>query len=158
MTVIKKAVCILMTATLAFGSLAGCGKNTKGAVNTKYEKDENLNEVGAFPVCKEKITLRVGIPKNEFITDYDDNTFTKKLEEMMNCDIEFEFLPSSDTMQKVELMMNSGGDELPDIICGVNFTDGALAGYGDAGMIIPLNAYYENSAYYINDAFEKEKD
>lgn len=38
MTVIKKAVCILMTATLAFGSLAGCGKNTKGAVNTKYEK------------------------------------------------------------------------------------------------------------------------
>ncbi|UKI36280.1 MAG: hypothetical protein L6V93_20600 [Clostridiales bacterium] len=59
--------------------------------------------------------------------------------------------------KKVELMMNSGGDELPDIICGVNFTDGALAGYGDAGMIIPLNAYYENSAYYINDAFEKEK-
>ena len=76
----------------------------------------------------------------------------------MNCNIEFEFLPSTDTLQKVEMMMASGGDELPDIICGVNFTDAALVNYGSMGAIIPLNAFYENSTHYLDKMFEIEKE
>ena len=156
----KRALGIVLATMLVIGSFAGCGQDSSVATITDYEyvKDTNLNDPGVFPVCKERITLTVGIPKNSFITDYEDNTFTKYLEEKMNCDIEFQLLPSADTMQKVELMMAAGGEELPDIICGVNFSDGAIAAYGDSGMIVPLNAFYENSAFYMNDAFEAEKD
>ncbi len=155
----KKATSILLIAVLALSILSGCGtKNPEEVVSVEYVKDENLNKPGTFPVCKEKITLTIGIPKSALITDYENNTYTQKLEELMNCDLKFEYLPSSDTMQKVELMMASGGDELPDIICGVNFTDGALLGYGESGMIVPLNAYYENSAYYLKEALKEEED
>ena len=83
------------------GSGAACNSKPRpqgGEVATitdyEYVKDTNLNDPGVFPVCKERITLTVGIPKNSFITDYEDNTFTKYLEEKMNCDIEFQLLPS----------------------------------------------------------------
>lgn len=159
MNVLKKVFAVIFAASLIVGALSACGGDVKNTGATQeYVKDENLNEPGVFPVCKEPITLRVGLPKSTLVTDYVDNSYTKKLEELMNCKIEFEYLPGTDTMQKVELMMTSGGDELPDIICGVNFTDGALVSYGQSGMIVPLNAYYENSAYYLKDVFEAEKD
>ena len=157
---LKRVLGIMLAVMIAMGALAGCGQKAGNttAVEFEYVKDENLNEPGTFPVCKEPITLKIGIPQNSFITDYENNSFTQLLEEKMNCNIEFQMLPTTDTMQKIELMMASGGDELPDIICGVNFTDGALSAYGSSGMIVPMNAYYENSAYYINDMLEAETD
>lgn len=159
MKVMKKVTSLLLVAVLAAGALSGCGKDTAGEESSfEYVKDENLNEPGKFPVCKKPVTFTVGIPKSSFVTDYEDNAFTKKLEEKMNCKIKFEFLPATDTLQKIEMMMASGGDELPDIICGVNFTDSALVNYGSSGSIVPLNAFYENSSYYLKDMFKNEKD
>ena len=155
----KKSVAVILAAASMLGTLSACNGGGGGNETAQeYVKDENLNEPGVFPVCKEPITLKVGLPKSALVTDYVDNAYTKKLEELMNCKFEFEFLPATDTMQKIELMMTAGGDELPDIICGVTFSDGALVSYGQSGMIVPLNAYYENSAYYLKDAFKKEED
>lgn len=159
MKVLKKAISITLAAVIAAGCFAGCGNNTaQQTVNTEYVRDENVNDPGVFPVCKEKIKLTVGIPQNSFITDYVDNAYTKEIEKQLNCELEFMMLPAKDTMQKVELMMAAGGEELPDIFCGVNFSDGALVSYGQSGMIVPLNGYYENSMYYLKDAMEKEPD
>ena len=36
-------------------SLLSCGKNNSSSLSP-LKKDSNLNEVGVFPVCKEKIT------------------------------------------------------------------------------------------------------
>ncbi len=52
-------------------------KNVATTTNEAYVMDENLNPPGEFPVCKEKITLTVGIPKDALVTDYDENLYTK---------------------------------------------------------------------------------
>ncbi|UKI36279.1 MAG: hypothetical protein L6V93_20595 [Clostridiales bacterium] len=68
-----------MTATIAFGSLEGCGKIQHGTVNTKYEKDEKLKRGRSFSRMQRENYIKSRYSeKNEFITDYDDNTFTKK--------------------------------------------------------------------------------
>jgi putative aldouronate transport system substrate-binding protein len=48
-------------------------------------------------------------------------------------------------------MVMAGGADLPDALIG-NFDLAAATKYGQAGMLIPLNTYYRNSAYYINQA------
>jgi len=118
--------------------------------------DPNLNPPGQFPVCKEKVTFTIGIPRMPQVIDYKDNSYTKALEEKMNCDIQFEFFPESEATQKVELMVAAGGDDLPDILVGMYLTDKAVATYGKNGMIVPLNDYYEKSSYYLKQVVEKE--
>lgn len=140
---------------------SGCGKSTQQKptnVSTEYVADTNLNAPGEFPVCKEKITLKIGIPKDPLVTDYETNLYTKALEEKMNCDIEFSYLPASseEAKQKVELMISAGGADLPDIIINVPFSDSTIARYASKGFIKPLNAYYENSSYYLKDVMENE--
>ncbi|MGN0178325.1 MAG: extracellular solute-binding protein [Monoglobaceae bacterium] len=140
--------------------LSGCGgKSTSSEKATEeYVADQNLNAPGEFPVCKEKITITVGIPKDPLVQDYDTNLYTKLLEEKMNCDIEFTYLPSSssEAQQKLELMVSAGGNDLPDVIINVPISDSTISRYASKGFIIPLNEYYENSAYYLNDVCEKE--
>ena len=160
MECIKKVASIVMSLVFMI-SMAGCGGKTQ-VKNTaqEYVADTNLNEPGKFPVCKEKIKLTVGVAKNSNVADYDTNLYTKALEEKMNCDIEFVYLPSTATeaKQKVELMIAADGKDLPDIIVGVNFDDAAILRYGSRGFLLPLNNYYEKSSYYIKEVMQKEPD
>ena len=137
----------------------GCsGGGNAGVTPAKYVADENLNPPGEFPVCKKEVTITVGIPKDPLVTDYDTNLYTKALEEKMNCNIEFEFLPATmdEAKQKVELMISAGGNDLPDVIVNVPLSDNTISRYAAGGFIVPLNEYYKNSAYYIKDVMEKE--
>lgn len=157
---VKSVIGIVLAASLVTSFFAGCSDKTESNVSTEYVADANLNAPGEFPVCKEKITITVGIPKDPLVMDYDTNLYTKALEEKMNCDIEFKYLPAAnaEALQKVELMMSSGGDDLPDVIVNVPLSDSSLMKYAKNGYIVPLNNYYDKSAYYIKDIMEKEKD
>lgn len=159
MKCLKKITVIALVAALT-ASMAGCGEK-KQITNkpAEYVADTNLNAPGKFPVCKEKITLKVGVCKNSNVMDYDTNLYTQALEEKMNCDIEFVYLPSSSTeaKQKVELMIAADGKDLPDILIGVGFDDAAILRYGSRGFLLPLNNYYEKSSYYIKEIMEKEQ-
>ena len=66
----KKLISLLLVLIMTMGIFTGCGK----------KETTNSGEVG-------KIT--VGIPQSSTVTDYDDNAFTKYLEETANVDIEF---------------------------------------------------------------------
>ena len=145
-----KLLSFLLMGALGVTALSGCGEKSKTATTTTndaYVMDENLNKPGEFPVCKEKIKLTVGIPKSTLVTDYDENLYTKALEEKMNCDLEFVYLPSTDSeaKQKVELMIAADGKDLPDIIVNVPLEDSSILRYGSRGFIKSLNQYYENS-------------
>lgn len=148
---ICKLLSFLLICTLGATVLSGCGEknNVATTTNEAYVMDKNLNPPGEFPVCKEKITLTVGIPKDALVTDYDENLYTKALEEKMNCDIEFVYLPSTvaEAKQKVELMIAADGKDLPDIIVNVPMEDSSILRYGSRGFIKSLNQYYDNSAY-----------
>lgn len=141
---------------------SGCGGSTENVStqSSEYVADENLNAPGEFPVCKKEVTIKVGIPKDPLVTDYDTNLYTKAIEEKMNCNIEFEYLPAKgdEAKQKVELMISAGGKDLPDVIINVPLSDSTITRYASKGFIKPLNDYYKNSSYYIKEVMEKEPD
>ncbi|MBR4061033.1 MAG: extracellular solute-binding protein [Lachnospiraceae bacterium] len=173
----RKLCCGLLTAAMIATSLVGCGKETVNEESTAgsaatsestvtsettatepgFAHDPNLSELGVEPVCKEKIKLTIGIAQNTNVIDYDTNALTLMLEELANVDIEFYFYTKSEIRTQLDLMVNAGGDDLPDII--LHTLDGdTVYKYGDAGMFIPLNEFYENSSYYLAEAIEKVKE
>lgn len=60
----------------------------------------------------EPTTITVGIPQSTLITDYVENDFTKWIEEQTGLTLEFELFPTTDSQQKLEIMVN-GGAKLP---------------------------------------------
>ncbi len=115
--------------------------------------DDNLNEPGTFPVCKDTVHFTIGIPKSATILDWDTNYMTLSLEEDMNCTFEFVEMGADDgeMKQKVDLMVNAG-EKLPDILI---YTPGSTVAnyYGSLGVFISLNDYMED-AYYLPKALE----
>ena len=78
----------------------------------------NLNEPGTIPVLKEKVPLEILIVQDTNIEDLETNEFTKRLEENVNLDLSFEYLPAgSDAKQKFAIMISSG-ETLPDVLIG----------------------------------------
>lgn len=154
---LKVSALILAVCTL----MCGCNKgNVSDGGNDTYVADTNLNEPGVFPICKEPIKLTVGIPKDAHISDYVNNAYTKLLKEKSNIELEFEYFPATaiEARQKLDLMVSSGGAELPDILVGFDVSLETLYQYGSAGIVKDLSYYYENCAYYINDIYEKHPD
>lgn len=136
------------------GSVSGCGgtddKETKETNETA--KEIELSSPGEYPVAKEKVTLTVGVSQNANIADWNENSLTKKLEEIGNVDLEFVVFPAADTASKISAMIASQ-TELPDILC---FESTSLDDYYDTGLFVPLNDYYNdpNIAYQFNKRFE----
>ena len=170
----------LLTSALIAGLLAGCGSQepensiqgsqasvsntvsqhsdtSKATESTEvgFVHDPNLSEPGTEPVCQEPVTLTIGLALATSVEDYDTNAFTLLLEELMNVNIEFQIF--SDIGTQLDLMVNAGGDDLPDIIIR-DLKKDAVYRYGSAGMFIPLNEYIENSAYYLLQEAEEIKE
>ena len=78
---------------------------------------------GVLPIVTEPTTLTVGLIPNATVTDYEDNLFTKFVEENSGIDIEFYFFPtgSGEAKQKLQLMVASN-QALPDIWSGIGMT------------------------------------
>jgi putative aldouronate transport system substrate-binding protein len=118
-----------------------------------YTRDPNLNPPGTLPVVKNKISLRIGIESRANVEDFKTNWATKQLEERGNFDLIFEVYPIGQMAQKIELMVMAGGRDLPDILIGAMDISTATR-YGQAGIFIPTNAFYENSAYWSRKSSE----
>jgi len=92
----NKKVLLLLLIGVLFLVTSGCNKTATVENSAQsYVPDPNLNEPGVFPVCKERITITVGIPKDPLVIDYETNQYTKFIEEKMNCDLKFVYLPST---------------------------------------------------------------
>ena len=119
-------------------------------------QDGNLNAPGVEPICKETVKLRIGLPLHPYITDFYTNYMTTELQRIGNYEFEFVYFSDKNEMaQKINMMAMGDTSDLPDII----MTDGSFSvaqtvQWADAGTIIPLNEYYENSTYYIDQSME----
>ena len=114
------------------------------------------NEPGTLPIVDEMITLTMGMPIQALIEDRVTNEFTLYLEENSNIHLEFEEYPTAEYMTKVDLMMTAGGEDLPDILAtssGNAFDAATITDWGKAGMIVPLNDYFTDLAYYLPLAY-----
>lgn len=95
--------------------------------------------VNEMPIVTEPVTLTVGIPEQARVPSYDDNDFTRFLEENTGIDLEFVILPSKDTAAKIKLMFAS--DDLPDVFMGSSLDKPTLYDYGAQGLVLPMNDY-----------------
>ena len=95
----KRIISLILVVIMLCSLLAGCGGNGGGS--------------------KASNKLTVGINQNSNITSFDDNAFTKYLEETVGVDIEFVYYSSagSEAIQQLALTA-SAGKPLPDVILG----------------------------------------
>lgn len=145
------------SAAPAAGSEQSSGSQEAASGQSGFAHDPNLSEPGTEPICKEKVKLTIGVVQNTNVENYDTNWYTQMLKEEANVDLEFYYFPSQDYTQKLSMMCNSGGDDLPDVLL-MNLPDSVVSEYGQAGMLIPLDEYYENSSYYFAEGFKRVLD
>lgn len=137
----RKILSVFLAALLAL-SLTG------GAV-----AEVAVNEPGQLPIVNEPITLTIGVEQSAVIEDWETNAMTKMLEEKTGINLDFVVYPSSEMGTKLELIVAAGGDDLPDVLLG-NFTQNQIMPWAEAGMILPLTEYFENSCYWAKESFD----
>lgn len=111
---------------------------------------------GIAPLTDEPVTISIGITQSSMVTDYDDNYYTKLLEEKLGVDVEVVLFPANneEAKQKLQLMVASK-EELPDIISTVILSDAEIASYGAQGVFLPLNDLLEENTYYLPMGIDK---
>ncbi len=177
----KKRFLALLLAVCMLLPLVACGETAQGggeekteatgdvvqdtlaAVNAavKLKEGEEYNFESHLPLAKEGEDnhLMIGLVTSALTTDYDDNDYTKWLEEVTGIDLEFRQFTgtSAETATQISLMIASG-ETLPDIllrITGISKTDGD--NYGRDGYFIDLSEYFKNPElnYYRKFALEE---
>ena len=140
----KRIISMTLAVIMIFGTLVGCG-------------DKNGGKSG------DKKTLTVGLPQASTVTEYDDNAFTKYIEEALDIDIEFVlFSNASEAMNQLSLMC-AAGDELPDVLVGFsNMSSLMMYQYGEDGFFIDIKdlieEYGEEFNSHMDQLPEEEKE
>ncbi|MDR1301503.1 MAG: extracellular solute-binding protein [Treponema sp.] len=150
----KTAMLVLGLTILNIVVFAGgqSGREMAASPVKGYQRDPNLNPSGTFPINKNTVSLRIGVEQNAMVEDFETNWMTRQVEEKGNYNLSFELYPTGEMNQKLELMVMAGGTDLPDVLIGGGFNLASITKYGQAGMLVPLNDYYKNSAYWINES------
>lgn len=117
------------------------------------ESNSNLSAKGVFPITKDKTTLTVLMQQNVRVTDYEDNAFTKFLEEKTNVHLKMTLVPEKDWNTKLNLLLATNQD-LPDIIIG-GVGNSLLVKYGSQGVFQPLNGLIEKHSSEFVEVIKK---
>lgn len=153
----KRTIRIAAVFGLSFCMLGGCGTAPGDAEKASAGKaGDEMTEQNAGQVERE--TLVVGLQTDSFVTDYEDNYMTKKIEDDLNVNLEIYQLPSAgkDVQTKVSLMATNGED-IPDILITNALTSEAVLDYGTKGIFIPLNEYLEREDTNFSRIVEEDK-
>lgn len=142
--------------TEAAGTEAQPGTNASEtqAPEDDFEHDPVLNELGADQICKEPVTITIGIRQNANVMDYENNTYTQMLEEYGNVNIDFVIFPSGEAGNEKLRMMIAGQEELPDIIMWSQGT-APVRQWAEEGYVVPLQDYFEHSSYYAAEGYAR---
>ena len=154
----KKRVAISFLLAAAMTLLPACGNggnqqstgstppaSQSGSSGGQTIDKSNLNAEGQTPLLKKKVSLTILVAQDTNIQDRETNDYTKKLEEGVNVDLKFQYLPAganNEAKQKLSVMISSG-DKLPDLICGGIINDIETYTYGKQGYFLPLNDYID---------------
>lgn len=112
-----------------------------------------LSAPGEIPLSSETISFTIGVGQSSVVEDWETNAQTLRIEKDLNVDLSFVELPSdgNERIQKVELMIMAGGEELPDIIMDGLGGLANLVKYGEMGMILPTTEYYQTETGFIDE-------
>ena len=133
----KKALALMLCLVVAISLLAACGKTPD---------DTPATDESGRPV------ITIGLPENPSVV-YTNNTYTKLIEELSGCKIEFEFFQNQKEDYTTQLSARTAAnEELPDILWGFNgLEEETRNSYGQDGFfidILPLLMDKEKSAIF----------
>lgn len=112
-------------------------------------------EEPSFPFADEPVTFTAMVPQTSVIEDWATNEMTLYIESKTNIHLEFtHIVTDNDFMNKLNMMIAAGGDDLPDLIINSGMDPQDLQPWGEAGMILAPNEYYEKDACYLEKSFE----
>ena len=143
---IRSRVLMLLLAMMLVVSACSSGTEGKEKGNSSTSDALALSEKGTFPLVTEKATLKVMIPSNSLVENFETNEFTKWYEEKTNVHIEWIIVPQQSASEKLNLMLASG--DYPDIIMGMGVSAAQQMIYGKQGVFLPLNDYIDE--YSVN--------
>ncbi len=115
-----------------------------------------LSEPGVLPIWtgSEPAVIRVLTPEIPKVSDFEDNAYTHWIEEGCNVDLQFVFLPATDTLQKLTTMIAGGSieDEKIDVINYSGISVATAKSWGDEGVILNVADFYANGLAVNADA------
>jgi putative aldouronate transport system substrate-binding protein len=112
---------------------------------------------GKGPITEEKTTLRVVVPQNPSVGDWNKNAFTKWYEERTNVHVEWRVVPGEDAQTKVNAMIAAG--DLPDVfMLPGGFSPAQQLLYGSQGLFVPLNDAIDEHTLELKRVFEAYPD
>ena len=130
----KKILAFLLSAVMVLSLLAGCGGDAKEKNNA-----QNPGESDG------KITLTIGVPKHTSVSNYDDNYYTKWLEEKTGYEIKFQFFATAATDYKAQLStIVAGNVKMPDLLMGFELGADLHNRYGADGVFQDMSAYFND--------------
>lgn len=151
----RKLLATLLTASLAVGTLAGCGQEvtssetesaTSGATETSSETSTEAEELplinldSAMPVVNEPVSVTIAVTTPGGAVDFkpENNWMCQYFDKYSGLDITWEHIPIATANESIPIMLNSGS--MPDAILGYNFDPLKLVEYGQVNeLFMPIN-------------------
>ncbi len=166
----KKFITVLLTLALLASLLTGCAKkegsnddNNNGSVEDstgrnnvekKGDKDSSgiiFSEPDVFPVVNKPIDLTLFVHTRPGVDNYEDNAYSKWLEEETGLNLNFIVAPEQSRVEKLNVLMSSG--DYPDAIFGV-LTPPQIKLYGEQGILLRLNDFIDNHGVRLKNLFK----
>lgn len=149
----KKVLSFLLIVVMVWGTLAACtSPNEKDtSQNGENTTNDNLNLTG-YPLVNEKITYTMMGSKASIQGDWKDLLVFNMLEEKTNVAFDYNDVNAQVFEEKKNLALANG--EYPDVFFGAGLNNDQQVKYGEQGILIPLEGYFEEYCPEITKMFE----
>lgn len=136
----KRILSSFLVLIMLCGLLTGCGGKTVGS--SKGSK------------------MKIGIPQKVTVSDYEDNAYTKYIEEKTGVDIEFMYFSSTASEYRQQLaLMASSNETFPDVLLGFNALGSRTVNqYGEDGYFLDLTDLIDEHADAYNAHYAELSD
>lgn len=133
-----RLLCVLLSLVLAGCVLAACGGKGQG----EYDPDNFIADTSNPQIVKEKVTIKMFVPKHSLHSSYADMRLFKEMEEITNIHVEF---VEANTESYAELRATSWEDTSIDAYLFWNDLAEQTT-YASLGMIQPIGEYIDQYA------------
>ncbi|GAB3411180.1 type 2 periplasmic-binding domain-containing protein [Flindersiella endophytica] len=111
---------------------------------------------GPIVVKGKQVTLKVAVPQDPLVGDWNKNWFSKWYEERTGVKVQYQAIAgdigSPEQMTKVNAMLSSG--DIPDVFMNFNFTPAQQMLYGQQGLFVALNDLIDGYAVETKRMFK----
>lgn len=145
--------------TLLFSS---CSKeeNKIGSFDiSEIPQDELYSEPGKFPFVRDdlNVSLTIAVDNPKLISSFENNSFTKYIED--NANIEIEWLVWDSSSSRDKLISSLESNEYPDVFLGLSILNSDIEKYGvEQQKFIPINDLINSETMILKNLLSENKE